>query len=86
MSAPMFVGISVECSVCRHRKKPHGRSAPLDSYYCDDECSGYRQDPQVGCLWPGENDAQFGYPCCDSGARPMAKEEIEKYMADEADR
>jgi len=45
-----------ECSVCRMRKKPLGRSAPLEmaNSLCDHECPGYRQDPKPGHLWPGE--------------------------------
>jgi hypothetical protein len=42
------------CSVCNQRKKPHGRSAPLGSYYCDHECPGYDDEPRSGHLWPGE--------------------------------
>jgi hypothetical protein len=42
------------CEVCGKMKKPIGRSAPLESCYCDEECLGYRQEPTPGHLWPGE--------------------------------
>ena len=47
----------VHCVVCGKAKKPLGRSAPLEMYttLCDSECSGYRQDPQPDCRWPGED-------------------------------
>jgi hypothetical protein len=37
-------------------KQPIGRSAPLEmaNGLCDDDCSGYRQEPRAGHLWPGE--------------------------------
>jgi hypothetical protein len=46
------------CAVCGMRKKPRGRSAPLEAAngYCDDDCPGYRQEPRPGHLWPGEID------------------------------
>jgi hypothetical protein len=45
-----------ECAVCGLRKKPIGRSAPLEmaNSLCDDDCSGYRLEPTPGHLWPGE--------------------------------
>ena len=55
------VGVAVTCTVCGHRKKPIGRSAPLGAYMCDHECSGYVHDPQPGYLWPGETREEFGY-------------------------
>lgn len=58
----MKVGIIVKCIVCGRMKKPIGRSAGLDSSFCDDECSGYRQEPLPGSLWPGETEQAFGYP------------------------
>jgi len=66
---PTKVGIAVECVVCGLRKVPRGRSAPLEmaNSMCDYECHGYYQKPFVGCLWPGETDADFGYPCGDDG-------------------
>jgi hypothetical protein len=63
----MRFGVIVECAVCGLQKKPHGRSEPMYSHYCDDSCSGYAQEPRVGCLWPGETPDSFGYPCCDLG-------------------
>jgi hypothetical protein len=29
--------------------------------YCDADCEGYRLDPVVGDLWPGERREDFGY-------------------------
>jgi hypothetical protein len=59
------VGIAVTCTTCGRNKKPHGRSAPVGSWLCDEQCQGYHQMPWPGCLWPGETDEEFGYPCCD---------------------
>ena len=61
------VGIAVECSVCGLRKKPHGRSAGLAmaNSLCDQDCPGYLDTPEPGCLWPGESEEDFGYPTCD---------------------
>jgi len=42
------------CIVCGRRKKPRGRSAPLETTYCDDDCSGYYLHEMPGHLWPGE--------------------------------
>lgn len=44
------------CVVCGLRKKPRGRSAPLEmaNGLCDFECPGYGQDPEQCELWPGE--------------------------------
>lgn len=69
-------GVYVECAVCKHQKQPIGRSAPLQGCYCDDECDGYRQAPHVGSLWPGETDADFGYPCGDAGTEPATPKKI----------
>ena len=55
-------GIVVVCTVCGFTKKPIGRSAPFNAYYCEDECPGYRQEPRPGSLWPGETSDEFGYP------------------------
>lgn len=63
----MRVGVRVECTVCGLQKKPHGRSEPMYSHYCDDSCIGYLLEPRVGCLWPRETQEEFGYPCCDLG-------------------
>ena len=58
-----MVGVAVECTVCGLRKKPVGRSAPMEmaNSLCDHECPGYRQDPKPGELWPGETREEFGY-------------------------
>lgn len=47
---------SVTCSVCGLRKKPIGRSAPMEmaNSLCDDDCDGYRRDPKPPHLWPNE--------------------------------
>jgi hypothetical protein len=57
------VGVAVDCKICGLRKKPRGRSAPLEmaNSLCDHECPGYNQDPEPGWLWPGETREQFGY-------------------------
>jgi hypothetical protein len=57
------VGKAVDCVVCHRRKKPIGRSAPLEmaNSLCDFECEGYMQDPQPGDLWPGETREEFGF-------------------------
>lgn len=59
-----LVGVGVDCTVCGLRKKPRGRSAPLEmaNSLCDHECEGYNKDPKPGDLWPGEKRAEFGYP------------------------
>jgi len=66
-------GISVNCTVCGLRKKPHGRSAAdaMANSLCDYECQGYQKEPLPGCLWPMETDEDFGYPCCDNATRPI---------------
>lgn len=71
---PTKVGIATRCDKCVRIKKPHGRSAPMGSDYCDRDCSGYDLDPLPGCLWPGETDADFGYPCCDLSTKPITEE------------
>jgi hypothetical protein len=45
-----------ECTVCGLRKKPWGRSAPLEAAngMCDSDCEGYSQDPRPGHFWPDE--------------------------------
>lgn len=64
-------GIRVTCVVCGYMKKPIGRSEPLGASYCDDECSGYRQPPYVGSLWPGETTEDFGYPVGSDGTEEI---------------
>lgn len=63
----MKIGIAVQCAVCHTRKKPIGRSAPLEMYLCDEECPGYRDSPFVGSLWPGETEEEFGHPVGEDG-------------------
>ena len=74
----MRIGISVECAVCRRGKAPLGRSVPLEmaNSMCNWECPGYWQDPQVGSLWPGETDEQFGHAVGMHGSREMTPEEV----------
>ena len=57
------VGVAIDCTVCHLRKKPRGRSAPLEAAnsLCDHECPGYNQAPEPGELWPGETRKEFGY-------------------------
>lgn len=45
-----------QCHVCGRRKKPVGRSAPLEmaNGLCDQDCKGYDEEPKPGHLWPGE--------------------------------
>jgi hypothetical protein len=45
-----------ECIVCGLRKKPWGRSAPLEmaNGLCDSDCEGYAQEPRAGHYWPDE--------------------------------
>lgn len=56
-------GVAVNCIVCGRRKKPIGRSAPLEmaNSLCDRECAGYYEVPLPGQLWPGETQEEFGY-------------------------
>lgn len=72
------VGIFVRCSICGHDKAPHGRSVSMHRHYCEARsfdgthgCVGYASAPLAGCLFPGETDAEFGYPCCDAGTEPL---------------
>jgi hypothetical protein len=67
----MLRGIAVICTVCGLRKKPHGRSAPPEIHYCNQDCSGYQDEPKPGCLWPGETEADFGYPICDNATEEI---------------
>lgn len=64
---PTRIGIRVVCATCGRTKTPIGRSSPLTASYCNDECSGYRQPPFPGSLWPGETSEEFGYPVGDDG-------------------
>lgn len=80
VSVPFKIGISVVCTLCNNRKQPHGRSAPMDSMYCDSHsCDSYYDEPKPGCLWPDETDADFGYESCDHATRPMTQQEIDKW-------
>lgn len=67
-------GISVYCVVCKRRKAPIGRSVPYEIYgaYCERECAGYDIEPFVGSLWPGETEAEFGYPVGKDGTEEIA--------------
>lgn len=78
-SSPTKVGVAITCRICGNYKAPRGRSAPMESSYCDFECEGYYAKPQVGSLWWGETDADFGYPCSDTGTRKMTEQEIEAW-------
>ena len=73
---PNKIGIAVTCAVCGLTKKPVGRDASLGSYLCQPirgdlpgGCEGYYQEPHIGSLWPGESEADFGYPVGDAGTR-----------------
>lgn len=66
-------GVEVECVVCGKTKKPRGRSAPMQMSMCDSECSGYWREPLVGSLWPGENEAEFGFPVGEIGIRRVGR-------------
>ena len=73
----MRIGISVECAVCHRTKAPRGRSLPCQwaSSRCDWDCPGYRLDPQAGSLFPGETEAEFGFPIGPEGTREMTEAE-----------
>ena len=71
LSRPNRRGLLVHCVVCGQMKRPIGRSGPLSVSYCNEECSGYRQPPYVGSLWPGETAEEFGYPVSEDGTEPM---------------
>lgn len=62
-------GVEVECTVCHRTKCPRGRSAPAELRMCDYDCVGHNLDPQVGSLWPGESEADFGYAVGNVGIR-----------------
>ncbi len=82
ITVPTRIGIRVVCEKCGAAKQPHGRSAPMDSMYCDGSCPGYELAPFPGCLWWGETDANFGYESCDRATRAMTKEEIVKWKTE----
>jgi len=69
------IGVAIECAVCGNMKKPVGRSAPMGVAYCtpiwpgEHGCPGYYEVPRSGSLWPGESEADFGYPVGDVGIR-----------------
>lgn len=62
-----FFGIAVTCATCGRRKKPVGRSAPIGLSLCDYDCEGFYRSPRSGSLWPGESEADFGYPVANVG-------------------
>ena len=53
---PDIEGRSVKCETCDKYKAPIGRSVAIAmaGSYCDDECTGYRDEPHPGWLFPGE--------------------------------
>ena len=55
------VGARPYCRLCGQSKKPVGRSAPIETIFCDDDCDGYYEYPLPGSLWPGESEFDFGY-------------------------
>lgn len=64
------VGVAVECATCGLRKKPVGRSIPaptVGTYCCPRRCEGYSEEPCPGSLFPGESEADFGYPVGEDG-------------------
>lgn len=71
------VGISVTCTTCGMRKKPVGRSAPLEmaNGLCDQDCPGFYNEPRSGSLWPGESEADFGYPVSSDGTKLVDADE-----------
>lgn len=66
-----YRGKAVECRVCHRTKKPRGRSAPLNSSYCETECEGYYQEPIAGDLWWNETGLEFGYTFSKELAEPI---------------
>jgi len=67
-------GCAPMCSVCLMRKKPIGRSAPMEmaNSLCDSDCVGYRQDPTPCDLWPGEAKITPSNPPCRTCGRPVS--------------
>ena len=61
------IGVEVKCDACGRTKAPIGRSVPMGMSMCDDDCAGYRQGVRSGSLWPGESEAEFGYPAGSDG-------------------
>lgn len=71
---PRKIGIRVSCQICGRAKQPVGRSAPMQSDFCDFECYGYSLLPNIGSLWPGESEADFGFHVADT-ATEIIKEQ-----------
>jgi hypothetical protein len=48
--------VPTDCRACGRRKKPWGRSAPLEmcNGLCDQDCEGYLAEPFPPTRWPGE--------------------------------
>lgn len=53
------------CTTCDKGKAPRGRSIPAVMYgtLCDDDCSGFYDEPSSGDHWPDEE-------CADTKADP----------------
>lgn len=68
-------GVVVRCSTCDRMKSPVGRSAPLEmaNSLCDRDCPGYRKEPYVGSLWPGETCEEFGYAHSHDGTEEVPR-------------
>lgn len=69
-----MTAVWIYCVVCERAKKPLGRSAPMEmcGSLCDDECRGYRSDPQPDCRWPGEESCGPG--CTRGQPAPASRE------------
>jgi hypothetical protein len=63
------------CAVCGRRKKPRGRSAPIEMSMCDQDCPSYYDEPRSGHHWPGEECDIF---CTGDGAKSAAAEKEEE--------
>jgi hypothetical protein len=52
-----------ECTTCRRRKAPLGRSVPTEAAagYCTWQCDGYYSEPKPGHLWPEERPVSPGH-------------------------
>lgn len=74
---PRKVGVAVTCAACKLRKKPVGRSAPMEmaNSLCDSECVGYYAMPFPGSLWPGESEADFGFSVGNAGTKVLSQPE-----------
>jgi hypothetical protein len=57
-----YFGFRAVCKICGRGKAPRGRSVPFGLSMCDRECEGYDQEPYPPHLWPGESEADFGFP------------------------